>query len=111
MKNQSVCFYDPFGAPPPTQIRTFVKTRPNTHLGFNNWIIQDLKSDNCGYFVLSLFVYLQNRKDKNVYKLFNDYVNMFKDATKQNDDALRKLFKTFGQTHPLIERLYISNRK
>ena len=45
-----VCFFYPFGAP--IQIRTFVKTRLNAHLGFNNWIIQD----NCGYFVLSFLL-------------------------------------------------------
>jgi hypothetical protein len=106
VKNKDVCFYDSFGGPPPIQIRTFVKTRPNAHLGFNNWIIQDLKSDNCGYFVLSLFVYLQHFKHQNIYKIINNYVNMFKDDTKQNDGILRKTFKSFGKSHPLIDRLY-----
>ena len=53
VSNKDTMFYDPYGAPPSVEIRSFVQQRKNAHLGFNNWVVQDLKSENCGYFVLS----------------------------------------------------------
>jgi len=105
--NQTV-FYDPFGAVPSMKIRKFVKTRPKSHLGFNNWIIQDLKSENCGYYVLSFFIFLQQHgvNARNVYEISNAYFNLFEDDTKRNDGRLRQFYKqTKGKHHPLIQRL------
>ena len=102
-------FYDPYGAPPSIEIRNFVKRRKNAHLGFNNWVIQDLKSENCGYFVLSFLIYLSPKKHTkytNLYTESNHYLNRFVDDTRNNDKILKLSFRALKKKHPLIQRLY-----
>ena len=103
VNNKNTMFYDPYGAPPSLEIRDFVKQRKNAHLGFNNWVIQDLKSENCGYFVLSFLIYTS---PNNMYIEANDYLNRFVDDTKSNDALLASSFHALRKNHPLIERLY-----
>ena len=106
--DKKAMFYDPYGAPPSIEIRDFVKQRKNTRLGFNNWVVQDLKSENCGYFVLSFLVFLKSNQvgASNIYYIANQYVNIFEDNTKNNDRHLILLFRMFKKKHPLIDRLY-----
>jgi hypothetical protein len=98
-------FYDPYGAPPSVEIREFVKRRPKTKLGFNNWVIQDIKSENCGYFCVSLLIYLN---PWHMYESANNYINQFVDNTKENDELLKRSFKILKKspTPQLIKRLY-----
>ena len=105
VNNKECLFYDPYGAPPSLEIRHFVRKRRNAHLGFNNWVVQDLKSENCGYFVLSFLIYIC-RSFNNVYVAANHYLNQFVDNTHHNDDILKSFFKTLKIFHPLIQRLY-----
>ena len=77
VSNKDTMFYDPYGAPPSIEIRSFVQQRKNTHLGFNNWVVQDLKSENCGYFVLSFLIHIQIGGPTDMYKRANDYLNQF----------------------------------
>ena len=107
--NRDAMFYDPYGAPPSMEIRSFVQQRKNTHLGFNNWVVQDLKSENCGYFVLSFLVHagaLHNNPPAGLYVRANNYINQFVDDTIRNDEILRASFRQLGKAHPLIHRLY-----
>ena len=105
IQDRNCFFYDSYGAPPSVEIREFVKRRPNTRLGFNNWVIQDLKSENCGYFCVSLLIYLNPLK---MYESANTYINQFVDNTKQNDELLKRSFKVLKKSpNPqLIKRLY-----
>jgi hypothetical protein len=51
------CYFDSFGAPCPNEIDRFIKARYMTY-GINNWIIQDPKSENCGFFVLAFAIWM-----------------------------------------------------
>ena len=54
---KNICYYfDSFGASPPTEVVNFIKKKKGSHLLFNNFIIQDLKSSNCGYFALAFLL-------------------------------------------------------
>ena len=109
VRNKDTMFYDPYGAPPSIEIRNFVQQRKNAHLGFNNWVVQDLKSENCGYFVLSFLVHagaLRNKSPAKLYVRANNYINQFVDDTIRNDEMLRASFRKLGKAHPLIHRLY-----
>ena len=105
--DQNAMFYDPYGAPPSIEIRDFVKRRKNAHLGFNNWVVQDLESENCGYFVLSFLIYVSAfGEGANLYGRANEYLNRFVDDTRKNDEILRSSFRVLRKSHPLIQRLY-----
>ena len=105
VENNNAVFYDPYGAPPSMEIRDFVQQRKNSHLGFNNWVVQDLRSENCGYFVLSFLIYVQDRPT-NMYARANEYLNQFVNDTQRNDFILKSLYKKLKKQHPLIQRLY-----
>ena len=79
--NKDALFFDPFGATPSVEIREFVKRRKGSRVGFNNWVIQDLKSENCGYFCLS---FLMNIQSNHLYTSANDYINEYIDSAKSN---------------------------
>jgi len=82
-------FYDSFGASPSVEIRRFVQKRKNCHLGFNNWIVQDIHSENCGRFCLDVLMHVN---PKHLYESANDYLNMFGDDTKNSDKIIMKSF-------------------
>ena len=91
---KNICYYfDSFGAPPPVEIINFIKKKKGTHLFFNNFIIQDLKSSECGYFSLAFLLYMyQNRQKSDLKEVFNEFVNHFVDDTMKNDDILKSFF-------------------
>jgi hypothetical protein len=108
VKGNSAFFFDSFGAPPSTEIVEYTKQRSGCHIGFNNWIIQDLKSENCGYYALGLLIYInKNLKTSNLFKVGNDYIDGFTGDTKHNDKLLRSFYSenTEGTVPPLINRL------
>jgi len=79
--------FDSFGCVPPTEVEKFIHGK----YGFNNWIIQDLKSTNCGFFCIGLFLYLKQH-DGNIFAIANNYVNLFQEDTKKSDSILKKYF-------------------
>ena len=85
-------FFDSFGAPPSTEIVDFVKKRKGIHMAFNNEIIQDLSSDNCGFFCLYLCWFVKNHKG-DLVKTTDVFTRLFDENTKQNDSILRRLFR------------------
>ena len=107
---KNICYYfDSFGAPPPEEVIDFIKKKKGSHLLFNNFIIQDLKSTNCGYFSLAFLLYMwQNRDKSNLKEIFNEFVNNFADDTKINDDILKSLFaSTSSNAGPSILKNFI----
>jgi hypothetical protein len=92
-------FFDSFGAPPSTEIIHFVKKRKGLHLAFNNEIIQDLESDNCGFFCIYLCWFIQHHKG-GLVKRVDDFTRLFSEDTKQNDGILRQLFQCISDKNP-----------
>ena len=107
---KSICYYfDSFGAPPPLEIINFIKKKKGSHLYFNNFIIQDLKSSNCGYFSLALLLYMyENRQNSNLKDAFNKFVNNFADDTTKNDDILKSFFaSSLSSSSPSILKNFV----
>lgn len=84
-------FFDSFGAPPSVEVVEFVKKVPDSTLGFNNCILQDLDSENCGYFCIGNLLKLQKSPD--IYTAANRYINTFFKNTKRNDKVLQNYFR------------------
>jgi hypothetical protein len=108
VKGKQCFFFDSFGAPPSIEIREFVKKRKGSHLAYNNWIIQDLKSENCGYFCVSFLLHIQKHFKQDLYEAANDYINKFQDDTSKNDNILKDTFRQMTKKGIplLIKRLY-----
>ena len=83
-------YFDSFGASPSTEIVEFVQRRPGCRLIFNNWIVQHIKSSNCGYYVLAFLIYMEN--NIKTINTFNKFINGFKNDTKMNDKILKSFF-------------------
>jgi hypothetical protein len=108
IKNKESFFFDSFGAPPSQEIIDFVKKRKGCKLAFNNWIIQSLESENCGYFVSSFLIYMNRHlKNQSLFQIADDYIDGYVDDTKTNDKILKHFFieYTKGQPIKLIKRL------
>ena len=98
IQGKKACYFDSFGAPPPKEICDYVKKRKGSRLAFNNWDIQDLRSENCGYFSLSFLIYMENDLKTDIFAKFNDYVNIYEDDTIQNDALLKNFFRQLRDT-------------
>jgi hypothetical protein len=93
---QNSYFFDSYGAPPSVEIMKFVKKRKGCHMYYNNFIIQDLKSVNCGFYALAflLWCYSYVLFSKDMKNMFNDFVKAFDDDTTKNDKILKDFFAT-----------------
>ena len=80
-------YFDSYGAPPSVEIMKFVKKRKGCHMYYSNFIIQDLKSQNCGWYALAflLWCYSYVLFSKDMKNMFNEFVKSFVDDTKEND--------------------------
>jgi hypothetical protein len=96
------CYFDSFGAPCPNEIDRFIKKRFSTY-GINNWIIQDPKSENCGFFVLAYSIFMTHLYKGDIYRGANEFVNLFVEDTKENDRILKSFFTRFGNIHPIVK--------
>jgi hypothetical protein len=85
--DKKVVYFDSFGLPPPQEIVRFVK-----HFAFNSRQIQDLYATTCGYYCLACDHYLETTKGP-VYDVYDDFLNMFKGDTKENDKILSNYLK------------------
>ena len=108
---KNICYYfDSFGASPPVEIINFIKKKKGSHLLFNNFIIQDLKSGNCGYFALAFLLYMwKNRQKESLRNVFNEFVNHFVDNTTKNDDILKSFFaSTLSNGSPSFLKKFVA---
>ena len=108
---KDVCYYfDSFGSPPPIEVMNFVKKRKNSHLLYNNWIIQSLNSGNCGYYSLAFLLYMYQNQLRDLKEIFNDFVNFFANDTTKNDDILKSFFASSNfDNRPLILKNFIKD--
>ena len=58
VKGSQSFFFDSFGAYPSIEIVNYCKRRKGLHLVMNNAMIQNIHSENCGYYCISLLLYL-----------------------------------------------------
>jgi hypothetical protein len=91
--NKKVIYFDSFGLPPPRPVREFVG-RP---MGISNRQIQYKNASTCGLYCLACDHYLTyQRRQKNEYERFDDFLNMFKSEPRQNDRILLEYLRLNG---------------
>jgi hypothetical protein len=104
-KNKGI-YFDSFGCMPPQNVISFVKQKPNIKFGYNNFIIQDLESEKCGFYCIAFLLFLNRSKNKDIYKATNDFIELFKDNTLENDEILKKyLLKNLNTNSNKIKKL------
>jgi len=104
-KNKAI-YFDSFGCVPPEIVISFVKQKPNIKFGYNNFIIQDLESEKCGFYCIAFLLFLNRSKNKDIYKATNDFIELFKDNTLENDEILKKyLLKNLNTNSNKIKKL------
>jgi len=81
-------FMDSFGVSPPDVIKKYCQK----NLACNTYICQNLNSQMCGWFCFGLIWYVTNNKG-DFYEVCNDYINLFEDDTKLNDNILKQFYK------------------
>jgi hypothetical protein len=92
-------FFDPYGAPPPPAVTRFVRRKKVIKkFGYNSWIIQDLKSESCGWFGLALLLYLKNNPSNDLAAVCNRFVNQFSQDTKENEIVLSEQISKLKNT-------------
>lgn len=103
-------FFDSYGASPSQEIVNYVKNFKSKHFYYNNFIIQDLKSNNCGYFCIgyALFCHRNMKICKDIYEASDQFIHMFDDDTKRNDKILESIFRIYTPSKPLniVKKLY-----
>ena len=106
LQGKEALFMDSFGAYPSKAVVKFIKNRRGVKIGYNNWIIQSIDSDFCGYFCIALLIYLNNNPG-NILRTGNDFINGFNDSSNTNDAVLKSFYSqnTKGKLPRLIQRL------
>ena len=97
-------YFDSFGCVPPQGAADFIRKKYKVH-SFNNEIIQNINSDNCGFFCIALLIYLKTHSDLNIYDAANGYINLFKSDTTKNDEILFNYFKSLGTPKKILNKI------
>ena len=91
---EDTCYFgDSYGSTPPTLIYTFLK-KYYKKIYFNNQIFQDYDSVLCGYYAIGILYYMDSHKSNDILMKANEFINMFQENTKLNDNILIKYFKS-----------------
>jgi len=70
-------------------------------MAFSNEIIQDLSSENCGYFCLYLCWFVEKyKRSKPLIQLVDNFTRLFREETKLNDAVLQRLFREIPDKSP-----------
>ena len=101
--DNNAMYFDSYGAGCDQYVLTYCR-KHKLRLGINTYIIQDLKSTECGLYSYGFIKYIVNENiikgiprefKENLFELANDYINMFVPETEDNDDIL---FEYIGLT-------------
>ena len=104
LTNKIALYFDSFGCVPPEMVAQFIRKKYKNHT-FNNNIIQNIKSEQCGYYCLGLLIFIKYNSKLNLLDSTNGYINIFKDDTIKNDNILKEYFLSFNPPKELIKKL------
>lgn len=76
-------YFDSFGFVPPIEIENNIKPYI-----YNHKDIQDYNSKACGWYCLAFIKFLNDKNNKEI--AFKEFLNLFKNNVKENDDILKK---------------------
>jgi len=96
--NQSF-FFDSFGAYPSMEIVDFVK-KYSKHLNYSTAIIQNINSNNCGYYAIGWALYMTH----NNYNHFG-FIKQFRQDTRKNDLVLEGIIRSFLPENKKIPKI------
>jgi len=89
-------YFDAFGELPSVEVEDFAKQNKKP-LYFNNWIIQDINSSLCGFYCIAYLKYVtEYRKTKPLQVISNDFINLFRDNTRENGEILKKYLSKYN---------------
>ena len=93
--NQNAFYNDSFGFDCPVEIMSFIKCCNIKHYGYNNFDIQNINDDHCGYYSMSFikWMYENYAKYNTIYDCANDYINKFDTNTKNNLNILKTIIR------------------
>lgn len=97
VRGKQAFYCDTFGMDCDTNVIQFCR-KHKLHLACNKYIIQDLKSVQCGVYCFALIKYIETEEipkyprefENNLLEICNNFVNMFVPNRKQNDKILYK---------------------
>jgi hypothetical protein len=90
--NKTAVYNDSFGGIPPVEVIKFCNKKL-FNIVYNIDIIQNLKSDACGYFALFFLYAMDKYKTKDLRKVLIKFTNLFsKKNTTYNDELLKKYY-------------------
>ncbi len=93
--NNTCCYCDSYGTPPPEKILNKLKSMYGK-VYFTDFIIQAVKSVACGYYALAfIIVYLKYKHQYTLLPIVSKYIDYYDDNTNKNDYKLARLFKSF----------------
>jgi hypothetical protein len=107
VQDKNAMYCDSFGGPPVEEMVDMIRSKKGTHLGYNNVVVQNMSSKNCGYYSLCFLLYV-TKSPLPLYKAANEYINHFVGNTLENDSILAELLTTLTSSKPqhrLIKRL------
>ena len=94
IQRDSIYYQDSFGVIYPLEVLVFIhryeQNNIKCRIGHNMTQIQDLNSVRCGWFCLGLLYFVKCHRDTPLFDVCNDFVNMFSDDLKLNDQILMK---------------------
>ena len=97
-------FFDSFGAPPSQEVVEFCR-RTGRRTVFNDWIVQDLDSDLCGWYCIGLLHAVSGGGGGSVQEDTNEYINRFGGDTKSNGSVLKAFFRSWCTSGSFMRRL------
>ena len=92
--NSYAIYNDSFGSLPPVEIIRFVRRiKRNMKIVYNIDIIQNLKSEACGYFALLFIYFIHKYRQRDLRKVLIKFTSLFsKRNTEYNDELLKKYY-------------------
>lgn len=122
-------YFDPYGCPPPQNIKTIIEKRTNMSCPYTTKDIQSLMNNACGFYCLALAHYICSSmyRKNHLYEDVDDFLDMFDDLNKSidwkkneyilklffqsNDPTKRKEIDVLSQTHDDYERILNEDEK
>lgn len=99
VRNDEKAYIDSFGCVPSMQVTAFLHKSPSKYM-WNNKIIQNLASVQCGLFSLGAMIYAHHHRNMPLHECVDDYCDLFSDDTKKNDKIIKSFFQKLNSLKP-----------
>lgn len=95
-------YFDSFGAVPPVEVIKWAKPSATGGLQYSAWIVQNIKSEACGFYCLAFGLCIQRERGpaETLKDCANRFVNMFQDDSLKNDGHLKRYLESVHKIPP-----------